>query len=98
MAQKGEEQKQHGIRYGEYILVWLGLISLTCLTVALASIDLGRWVIITALTIASVKSMMVLNTFMHLKNEDRVFRIFVAIALTTLIIFITFTFFDYAFT
>ena len=97
MTQHEEEHKQHRVPYGEYILIWLGLLALTCLTVAFAGIDLGRWVIITALTIASVKSLLVLNVFMHLKYEDRMFRIFALVALVTFIIFISLTFFDYAF-
>jgi cytochrome c oxidase subunit 4 len=97
MTQHEELYKQHIIPYSEYILIWLGLLALTCLTVALAGIDLGRWVIITALTIASVKSLFVLNVFMHLKYEDRMFRIFALVALVTFIIFISLTFFDYAF-
>jgi hypothetical protein len=35
---------------------------------------------------------------MHLKFEDRIFRIFVVVALVTFVIFISLTFFDYAFT
>ncbi len=58
---------------------------------------MGHWVIITALVIASVKSLLVLNIFMHLKFEDRVFRWFSLVALATLVIFIVLTFFDYAF-
>jgi len=65
--------------------------------VAVAGIDLVRWVIITALTIASVKTGLVLSIFMHLKFEDRVFRIFALVAGLTLTIFIVLTFFDYAF-
>jgi cytochrome c oxidase subunit 4 len=80
-----------------YILIWAGLLVLTALTVALAGINLGRWVILTALSIASVKAFLVLNVFMHLRSEDRVFRIFVAVATVTLGIFIILTFFDYAF-
>jgi cytochrome c oxidase subunit IV len=90
-------QAQHVVSYGQYVLIWLGLIALTCLTVALAGIDLGRWVIITALVIASVKGMLVLNIFMHLKFEEPVFRYFVLVALITFLIFISLTFFDYAF-
>ncbi len=97
MTQHEEEHKQHIVPYGEYILTWLGLLALTCLTVALAGIELGRWVVITALIIASVKSLLVLNVFMHLKYEDRMFRIFALVALVTFIIFISLTFFDYAF-
>jgi cytochrome c oxidase subunit 4 len=91
------DEKAHVIPYTSYLLVWCGLIGLTALTVALAGISLGNWVIITALAIASAKSLLVLNVFMHLKFEDRVFRIFTLVALLTLMVFIALTFFDYAF-
>jgi cytochrome c oxidase subunit 4 len=91
------EDKTHVLPYGQLILIWLGLLSLTGITVSLAGISLGRWVIITALGIASVKSLLVLNVFMHLRFEDRVFRIFALVAGSTLAIFIVLTFFDYAF-
>ena len=93
----GTGHVQHTVSYATYMLVWLGLITLTAITVAVAGIDLGRWVIITALGIASVKTLLVLAVFMHLKFEDRMFRIFLTVALLTLTIFITLTFFDYAF-
>jgi cytochrome c oxidase subunit 4 len=92
-----EHPESHTVSYGQYILIWLGLLALTAATVAVAGVDLGRWVIITALGIASIKTALVLNIFMHLKFEDRVFRIFALVAGVTLAIFITLTFFDYAF-
>jgi cytochrome c oxidase subunit 4 len=88
---------QHIVGYGTFVLIWLGLLAFTGITVALAGIDLGRWIIVTALVIAAIKSTLVLNIFMHLKFEDRLFRIFVAVALATLAIFFILTFFDYAF-
>jgi len=97
MVQPEDHQQHQTISYGRYLLIWLGLLALTCTTVTFAGIDLGRWIIITALTIASIKSMLVLNIFMHLKYEDRLFRIFVGVAIVTFIIFISLTFFDYAF-
>ncbi len=100
MAQQSEPHAhgtEHAPSYGQFILVWFGLLALTGLTVALAGISLGRWVIVSALTIASIKSLLVLNVFMHLKFEDRVLRIFVAVAAATLAIFFVLTFFDYAF-
>lgn len=87
----------HTVPYSQHVMIWFGLVAFTAITVALAGIHLGRWVIITALTIAAVKSYLVLNIFMHLKFEDRVFRLFGLVALLTLAIFITLTFFDYAF-
>jgi cytochrome c oxidase subunit IV len=87
----------HVISYARYIMIWFGLVMLTGTTVALAGMDLGRWIIVTALTIASIKTTLVLGIFMHLKFEDRMYRLFVLIAGATFAIFISLTFFDYAF-
>ncbi len=99
MAHRPENhhEQAHTVTYGQYILIWFGLIALTGITVALAGINLGRWIIITALTIASIKTLLVLNVFMHLKFEERTFRVFVLVAVATFMIFISLTFFDYAF-
>ncbi|MBU2584332.1 MAG: cytochrome C oxidase subunit IV family protein [Bacteroidetes bacterium] len=91
------ENKTHVVGYGTYVLVWLALVSFTGITVAIAGIDLGSFTIATALLIASVKSILVLTIFMHLRFEDRVFRIFVFVAFLTLAIFIGLTFIDYSF-
>lgn len=97
VKQTPHTEATHTVPYSSYLLIWLGLLVLTALTVALAGIELGRWVIITALAIASIKAALVLNIFMHLKFEDRLFRWFALIAFVTLLIFIVLTFFDYAF-
>jgi cytochrome c oxidase subunit 4 len=97
MSQHEEQHTNHSVSYGRLILIWLGLIAFTGITVTLAGIDIGRWVIITSLVIASIKSTLVLNVFMHLKFEDKVFKLFVLVAIATLAIFIGLTFFDYAF-
>ncbi len=85
------------VSYGRYVLVWLGLLALTGATVSFAGIELGRWVIITALVIAGTKALLVMNIFMHLKFEEKIFRIFLLVSLGAFIIFISLTFFDYAF-
>src|SRR5512135_229246 len=87
----------HADGYGHLILIWFGLVALTGLTVALAGINLGRWIVLSALSIASIKSLLVLNVFMHLKFEDRIFRVFVIVAGLTLAIFLGLIFADYAF-
>lgn len=89
--------ESHVVSYGRFFLIYLGLIALTGLTVALAGIDLGKWILVTALGIASTKTLLVLNIFMHLKFEDRLLRIFVGVAFLVLAIFFAFTFFDYGF-
>ncbi len=64
--QTSSETHEVSISYGRYVLIWLGLLALTGATVSFAGIELGRWVIITALLIAGIKSLLVMNIFMHL--------------------------------
>lgn len=83
-----------GIGYSGYVYTWLGLLVLTALTVTVAGMQLKWFSIITALIIASVKAILVLNIFMHLKYERGFFKIAVIIVVITLTVFIGFTFFD----
>ncbi|MDO8548681.1 MAG: cytochrome C oxidase subunit IV family protein [Ignavibacteria bacterium] len=92
-----DETHQHMHGYGIYILVWLGLLTLTGVTVTVAGINLGAITIATALNIASVKSYLVLTIFMHLRIEQKVFRIFLVVALFFFIISIVLLFADYSF-
>jgi cytochrome c oxidase subunit 4 len=92
-----ENNIHQAISYSRYILTWAGLLAFTCATVIFSGIELGKWVVVTALAIAGAKSILVLNIFMHLKFEDRIFRIFVLVAFITFMIFIFLTFADYAF-
>lgn len=95
--QATQEGGGHAPGYGQLFVIWFGLLALTGLTVALAGINLGPWIVVSALSIASIKSLLVLNVFMHLKFEDRVFRAFVIVAGLTLAIFLILIFADYAF-
>jgi cytochrome c oxidase subunit 4 len=88
---------EHSHGYGIYVLVWLGLLALTGLTVAVAGIHIGGLTIATALIIASVKAYLVLSIFMHLRSESKVFRVFVLVALFFLIISLILLFSDYSF-
>lgn len=94
---ENKHSQNHIVGYGTYIFVWLTLVALTALTVTAASFDLGNFSIVVALGIASVKGLLVLLVFMHLRFDDRVFRIFVFVAFLTLTIFLVLTFSDYSF-
>ena len=84
----------HIIGYGKLAGVWLTLLALTCLTVAITRIELGGYKVLGALTIACLKSGLVIAFFMHMKYEGRLLRWLLFVALVTLAIFIGFTFFD----
>jgi cytochrome c oxidase subunit IV len=83
--------------YGRYILVWLALLTFTAITVAVAGINFGSLTVITALVIASIKSYFVLTVFMHLKFEQRAFKIFLFVALFFLFVSFALLFSDYSF-
>ena len=87
----------HKPTYGIYILVWLVLMTLTGVTVAVAGINFGNLTVATALTIAIIKSYLVLTFFMHLKTESVMFKIFVGVALLFLLISLALLFSDYSF-
>jgi len=79
----GHIAEAHHPSYGINILVWIGLLSSLALTVALV--------------IALVKSMFVINFFMHLKFDNKVFKIFLGICMITFIVVMILTFFDLTF-
>lgn len=94
-----QEEKFHPVKPKTYVLVWVGLLILTGITVSLAGMDLGRLSIAVVLIIAAVKSALVLNFFMHLKYEKGLwlFKLMIPGILVLLVLFIGITFFDVAF-
>jgi len=88
------EQHEHIVPYRTFAIVWGILLVLTGLTVWVAQYNLGALNIWVALTIASVKSGLVILFFMHMKYEQPVFKICLLAALAILAIFIGFTFLD----
>ena len=93
------EEKIHQVKNRTYVRVWVALVILTGVTVSVAGMNLGRMSILVALIIAALKSGLVLNYFMHLKYEERLwfFRLIIPGTLALLILFIGLTFFDVAF-
>ncbi len=90
-------EKKNNYPFSTYILVWLGLLLLTVLTVAVASLKLGAFSVYGAILIAAAKSSLVLLIFMKIKYEDKVFKIMVALVILMFTIIISFTFLDIAF-
>lgn len=88
------EPGEHIVSFGTFTVIWLALLVLTGTTVYVSRLPLGALHVWAAIGIAVVKSTLVVLVFMHLKYENRLFKIFLLIALTILAIFIGFTFFD----
>lgn len=87
--------ENHHIGYSTYLLVWISLVALTSITVTVAGINLGEYILVVALSIAAIKSALVINIFMHIKFEDPIFKVFLGISGFTLVVIFMLTFFDY---
>jgi cytochrome c oxidase subunit 4 len=64
-----------------YFAVFATLLVFTGVTAAIAFVDLGRFNVAVALTIAVIKASLVLLYFMHLRYSSRLTSLFVGIAL-----------------
>ena len=87
---------KHIMPFGLLAKIWLALLALTAVTVGVASFDFGYLNVLAAMSVASVKALLVVLFFMHLKYENRVLGAFVILVFVILAIFIGFTFFDVA--
>jgi len=94
---EGHIAEIHHPSYGVNILVWIGLLSLTSITVAVAGINLGALALTVALVIALVKSMFVVNFFMHVKFDNKIIKIFIGVCMIIFIVVLILTFFDLTF-
>ncbi len=89
-----EEKHGEPISYSMYILIWASLMALTAATAVVAGIDLAAFTLVVALLIALAKASLVVNYFMHIKFEDRIFKVFLAIAGFTIFVIYALTFSD----
>ncbi len=65
-----DSSSEHSSSLGTYIAVWLALLAGTILTVIAAHINLGPFNAAVALTIATVKALLVALFFMHLRGAS----------------------------
>jgi len=91
------QEEIHGIGYGILVLVWLGLVVLTGVTVVASGVHVPALAVVIALLIAAAKSSLVVSYFMHLKYESRIFHVILLMGIVTIAIFIGLTFFDVLF-
>ncbi len=97
MQEKNTGNSHHIIDYSTYVFVWVMLVGLTALTVTIAGINLGDYTLVVALFIALIKASLVIAIFMHIKLEEPIFKVFIAIILATLAVIFILTFIDYTF-
>jgi cytochrome c oxidase subunit 4 len=75
MMSDQQAHTEHIVPISTYVLVFLALMVGTGLTTWVATIDLGRWNTVAALTIAVVKMILVVLFFMHVKYATGLTRI-----------------------
>ena len=88
------EEQTHIVPYTTFAIVWIGLLILTGITIAVAQYDLGVLNVWVALGIATLKAGLVVAVFMHMKYENRLFKLSLFVALAILALFIGLNFFD----
>ncbi len=91
------ESNHHIVSYRTYGLILLVLLVLTAVSVAVTQIELTKWTTAVALMLAGAKTTFVLAVFMHLKFDQRIFRVMVPLIILLLIVVIVITFLDYLF-
>ncbi len=85
------------VPYRVYLIVWLGLLALTVVTVAVSYVDMRNVAVLTAVLIATVKSSLVLLYFMEIRFGKPLYAIMILAVLGTYAIFIGLTFADYGY-
>ena len=79
------------------LLLFFSQLVLTGVSVAVTQIELMRWATPVALLLASAKSSFVLAVFMHLKFDQRIFKIMAILIILLLGVVIGITMLDYAY-
>jgi cytochrome c oxidase subunit IV len=89
------EHQEHIVSPGIYLTILIALLMGTVATVYAAKIDLGRWNIVLALTIAVTKMTLVILFFMHGKYSARRTKLIIASGFFWLAIMLVLTLADY---
>jgi len=90
-----EKEKHHIVPYRVYFYILLALLVLTFMSIGITQINLGAYSVLGALTFSTIKSILVLTWFMHLKFDQPFLRIMVGFV-ALLFVAVTFiTFLDY---
>jgi len=80
-----------------YVTIWAALLGLTVVTAAVAFVNLGPFNTVVALVIASVKALLVVLFFMHVKyTSEKMTKVVFVAAIFWLLILLTLSLADYA--
>ena len=95
--EKHEKVEHHGPSDAMYWGIWASLLFLTATTVLVSFLESGLNAGTIVISIATLKSLLVLVFFMHLKYDDEVFSNMVLVAISTLLLVLLLIFVDYPF-
>jgi len=90
------EHSEHIVSPGTYLVIILTLLALTGITVAAAYVNLGRFNIVVALAIATVKATLVVLIFMHAKYVPQRTKLVIIAGIFWLALLLFLTLSDYA--
>ena len=87
---------EHIVSVKTYITIWLALLVLTGLTAGVAFVNLGPFNTVVALVIATLKALLVVLIFMHVKYaSDRLTKVVLVSALFWLLLLLGLSLADY---
>jgi len=79
-----------------YYTIWIALLGLTVITAAVAFVDLGPFNVVLALVIATVKALLVVLFFMHVKyTSEKLTKIVIVSAIFWLFLLLALSMADY---
>ncbi|MBF0429668.1 MAG: cytochrome C oxidase subunit IV family protein [Fibrobacteria bacterium] len=91
---EGNLKQSHHIGAKTYLLVWAALMVLTGVTVGVTFLDLRNFAIVAAMIVASIKALLVLLYFMHIRYEKKVFPFMILATLGMFWLFLILTFME----
>lgn len=86
----------HVLSLKAHFAVFAALMILTVITVMVSTVDLGAWNTIVALLVASIKGLVVILWFMHVKFSSRLTQLFVCAGFIWLIVMVLIMTSDYS--
>lgn len=92
-----EKEKHHIVAYKTYLYILVALLAMTFMSISITKINLGEFSVLGAMIFATLKSILVLTWFMHLKFDQPFLRIMVGFVVMVFFAVIFITFLDYYF-
>ncbi len=88
---------EHTMSSKLYYTIWIALLCLTVVTAAVSFVDLGRFNTVIALVIATVKALLVVLFFMHVKyTSEKLTKVVIVSAIFWLFLLLVLSMADYA--